>query len=802
MRINYDRLVHYIYHHHVGIVVLSILLSIPAAYFAFKLPIKTDNADLLPQDYVSVRELTRIKDRVGGIGPLMVMITGEDLDKSVEFLHVLADSLEYNPLIGSVNRGKDPEFGETNRLLYMELEDLQAIYQRLDEHIELQKYRQSPLYVSLDDEDEEELDFSDIEAKYERKAGSNGIGETYYLTQEENGVILRVYPQGFITDMDFTAILLESIDRTIATINPKRFHPTIGYSYSGSFKNASDEYNAIRNDLKSTAVYAFLGVLLLISIYFRQVFSPLIITIPLLMSIAWTFGLTYLTVGNLNQITVCLFAVLFGLGIDFGIHIFARYREARRRRMKVEQALNETVCHTGSALTTTAVTTSLAFLALTVTDFKGFSQFGFIVGMGILFSLVAMLTVCPAFIVLAERIGIMRLKLPDVPGHLTRRGRYPVPLLTLALGGLATIYSLFHLVDLEFEYDFQKLRPSIPTPKITATLPEDLKETRSPAIVLTEDRAEARAVVQAVERIKENKGERSTIKSVKSVYSALPENQLEKIELLDRVQALLEDSDNLLTSTERAKIDSLRPYLDVSLLTMDDLPTDITNKFTSKDGEILSFVMINASVALRDGRNAIDFANEIGIIKTDAGATYHASSVHIIFAEMLQLMLSDSTLAIFLTLLVVAVVLAIDLRRFLDALLVLCPLLTGVAWVVGFMYLFDIHLNAYNIVAFPTIIGMGIDNGVHIFHRYREAGAGSLRLVLRTTGMALVATSLTTMVGFAGLVPANHPALSSIGIVSLIGLGCCFVTSVSLLPALLQLFENKGRLPAPSWPSA
>ena len=66
-----------------------------------------------------------------------------------------------------------------------------------------------------------------------------------------------------------------------------------------------------------------------------------------------------------------------------------------------------------------------------------------------------------------------------------------------------------------------------------------------------------------------------------------------------------------------------------------------------------------------------------------------------------------------------------------------------------------------------------------------------MRLVLRTTGMALVATSLTTMVGFAGLVPANHPALSSIGIVSLIGLGCCFVTSVSILPALLQLRESR-----------
>ncbi len=106
------------------------------------------------------------------------------------------------------------------------------------------------------------------------------------------------------------------------------------------------------------------ALVLLISLYFRQILAPLIIIVPLMMSISWTFGLTYLTIGNLNQITVSLFAVLFGLGIDFGIHIFARYREARRRGMDVEQALTETVCHTGSALSTTALTTSLAFFAL------------------------------------------------------------------------------------------------------------------------------------------------------------------------------------------------------------------------------------------------------------------------------------------------------------------------------------------------------------------------------------------------------------------------------------------------------
>ena len=795
MHVNYQRLVQYIYHHYLGIIALALVLSVASGHFAIKLAknIKTDFADLLPDDYESVHELNRIKARVGGIGPLMIVITGEDMDRSVDFMLALADSLEKSPLITSLSRlNNKRELIDQNRLLYMELEDLREIHARLTDHIELQKLKQSPLYFALDDEEEADLDFSDIEAKYsngqpteiEKKYGH------YVLTKERNGVILRLYPAGVITDVEFSQKLLESIDRTIAAIDPKSYHPSIKYVYKGSFKNSASQFKIIMHDLKSTASYSIVGVLLLITLYFRRVLGPVFITLPLVMSLAWTFGVTYLVIGSLNMITVGLFAILFGLGIDFGIHIFARYREARRRGLDIERALTETVVHTGSALTTTAVTTSVAFYSLLLTDFKGFSEFGFIIGTGILFSLVAMVAICPAFIILAERLRLIRLSRSQIPRHLLRKGHYPLPKLTLTLGALATFYSLYHIGELEFEYDFSKLKP-VPLPSDNVgSLPQELKEGRSPAIVLTESYDEAMEVVETVEAIKAVGGDTTTILNVKSVYSALPQQQPAKLAVVARISDLLDREEGLLSNQERTEVDSLRSYLDVDELTLYDLPADLTNEYKSKDGEILNFVAINSSVQLKDGRNAIRFAEEIRRIEAPSGKTYLASSSHVIIAEMLKVMLDDSALAVFLTLTVVTAVLLIDLRNAIDALLVLTPLLAALAWVTGFMYVFNIKLNLYNMVAFPTIIGMGIDNGVHIFHRYRETGAGSLRLVLRTTGMALLATSLTTMVGFSGLIPAIHPALTSIGVLSLVGLGSCFIASVTLLPALLQIRER------------
>ncbi len=367
-----------------------------------------------------------------------------------------------------------------------------------------------------------------------------------------------------------------------------------------------------------------------------------------------------------------------------------------------------------------------------------------------------------------------------------------MPHLTLILGVLATGYSLYHLDKLGFEYDFKQLKPDTQEETPRGSIPDELKETRSPAIVLTENRQQAMEVVAEVRRVMAARGDSSTIRSVKSVYSFLPDAQPEKLAIIADLQQVLDENEDLLDEDDRIRADSLRTFLNVHELTLEDLPEDLTKSFSSKEGKILSFVQINAAVPLRDGRNAIAFADEIKKIEAADGNTYYASSAHIIFAEMLELMLDDAVKAVVLTLLVVSIVLLIDLRNVLSVILVLTPLLTALAWVTGFMYIFDFKVNIYNIVAFPTIIGMGIDNAVHVFHRYRESGIGSLRLVLRTTGVALLATTLTTMVGFAGLVPAHHPALYWIGIVSLLGLGSCFVSAVTLLPALLQLREGRG----------
>ncbi len=91
----------------------------------------------------------------------------------------------------------------------------------------------------------------------------------------------------------------------------------------------------------------------------------------------------------------------------------------------------------------------------------------------------------------------------------------------------------------------------------------------------------------------------------------------------------------------------------------------------------------------------------------------------------------------------------------------------------------------------PLIIGIGIDDGVHILHRYRVEGPGKIRTVFSSTGKAVLLTSITTMLAFGSLVFATYRGLGSLGIALFIGVGACFLTSIIVLPALLGLTERR-----------
>ena len=784
------------YRHYKSILVVSILLTAFCSIFAYKLgrKLETDIVALIPENYQSVKTLEEIKQRVGGVGSLTVLVQSPDFEANTRFVEDLARELrgeEYAQYINFVDYKNDVEFYRKNALLFMETDDLDDILTRIDDYIIQEKLKLSPLYIALD-EDEATLDFSDIEAKY--RSSGNGH-DAYYVNPDRTILALEAKAAGTVSNIGFATEMKRVIQAAIDKLNPRHYHAEMLIEYGGPFKNKIDEYDTILRDVRSTAIVAVLGIGVLLMLYFRQPWAAFFVAVPLVMGLVWAFAITYWAIGNLNTMTAFLFVILFGLGIDFGIHMFARYLERRVAHGDVQSSIETMLTQTGQAIVTAALTTSIAFFSLTLTDFRGFSEFGFIVGVGILMSLVSMTTVLPAVLVLADKkLGWIRMR--PVWGHNWggKRGHFPYPWLVLFCALVITVYLGWHLRDIDFEYDFTNLRSNLPASvkvkQKMATIPKYGNESQSYSIVLADNKADLDEIVAALEKKMAEDDETPTIHKVKTLWTELRE-QDEKLAIIAEIRALVNgEGAKLIRGEQKAKVDSLRDLLEVQKLAVGDLPENLLKQFETIDGSQAYFAQILPSVQLRDGKKAIAFAEDTHEIRTASGKVFYSSSSNIIFADMLRLMLRDSPRAIVLTLLVVMLIVLIDFRSF-RALLIIFPLVCGTVWMCGSLYLQDVKLNFYNIVALPTIIGMGIDNGVHLYHRYREEGPGSMPLVLRSTGGAMLISMLTTMIGFFGLMTATHPGLNAIGRLAMIGLLTCFVTAVLVLPAILEVLEGK-----------
>ena len=143
--------------------------------------------------------------------------------------------------------------------------------------------------------------------------------------------------------------------------------------------------------------------------------------------------------------------------------------------------------------------------------------------------------------------------------------------------------------------------------------------------------------------------------------------------------------------------------------------------------------------------------------------------------------------------LIILIILWWDFRDFKSVVLAVIPVSAGWLWMLGLMGALDISFNAANVVVLPLVLGIGVDAGVHLVHRCRQSaelrgGIARLEDLLQGTGSAVIVASITTMVGFAGLMLSDHRAMFSIGLIMVFGILCCLVACLILLPAILVGF--------------
>jgi predicted RND superfamily exporter protein len=232
-------------------------------------------------------------------------------------------------------------------------------------------------------------------------------------------------------------------------------------------------------------------------------------------------------------------------------------------------------------------------------------------------------------------------------------------------------------------------------------------------------------------------------------------------------------------------LQALEISLEADRITSQDLPPDLVARWRAADGtyrvEVSPREDLNDAAALRRFVNAVrKIAPEaIGfpVIYLDAG-----NAVVWAFQQ-----------AFVLALIAISGLLFVLLRPKSDVLLVLLPLLLAGALTGAASVLLDIPFNFANVIALPLLLGIGVDNGIHMVHRMRASPPASGQILQTSTARAVLFSSLTTICSFGNLAFSPHRGMASMGIMLSVGIGFALICTLIVLPAFMGLIIHSRR---------
>ncbi len=607
------------------------------------------------------------------------------------------------------------------------------------------------------------------------------------------------------------------------------------------------EYEELASVTKGAKLAGWLSLFMVAIVLFTGLRSPKMVfatLATLITGLLWTAGFAAAAIGHLNMISVA-FAVLFiGLGVDYSIHYCLRFNELLHYGLDAETALQKTSQDTGRSLVLCAVTTSIGFFAFVPTDYSGVGELGLISGTGMFIGLFLNLTMLPALLAVLKirpwgktpPAGETEEKVTALSSLAALPFRHSRPiLLGAAIVGAA---SLAILPRITYDWNPLNLRDqscvSVSTFKELLACgdnsPWSLKIVEKPGAGLEEKIKKLRKlpevdkVVDIESFVPGNQDEKADIieemdfilgpvflektapppdfaqkkAAISQFISVLKkERGTGRDEAVSRLEQSLERFLGLLRSLPEAeardrvetlehallaslppRLHDLRLSLQAEPFSISDIPPDIKARWVSRQNhwrvEVFPWHNLNSRPAM------IQFINAVRNIAPDA------TGYPVLIWEGGKVVSSAFKQAFAMSITAIFILLLALMPRKLDAMMVMIPLLLAGVMTGAAMELAGISLNFANIIALPLILGIGVDNGIHMVHRFRTMSRARSGIFATSTTRGIIFSTLTTICSFGNLAVSPHEGMASMGKLLALGVGITLLCTMLLLPALFN----------------
>jgi len=740
-------------HHPKIVIIVFTIITVLVGSQALNIYIESDLTKFLPRDDPAITLWEKINEEFNIGKTIIILVDQTDRVYDIRDPKVLIemDEIYINIYEKLLKEGKETGIASVNSLALM-----------------IRNENKKSITEGGNDFDGIPYDQNDIYKYMERFEIAATKGILYSNTYQIAVVVIQLKD-----DADFEQVLF----RTEKAVENR------GTNYANMTITGTIAYqNAIREESMRNLIIIFPVALILVSIvlfFFHRTLKGLIIAfLPPAFAIALTFGILGMVQPELTIISVAVVALLMGLGVDYSIHLMNRLAEEHAiddLEIKIEKILK----YTGKAVLLSTITTIIGFASLMTSSMSPIVTFGFGCAIGIFFCFISAIVLVPCLSIILQfkKNGRVVIWKKFAKFAIEQRKRI------LLVAGFFAIISLATLPEVKTDVNYFELSPkNIPEVDAMFRYSESFGSGSNFNALLVETDPNGLLDPEIIEGLVEMENKMRDV--IASEFPDMNEKKIEKsvYSLADEIK---EVSDIINRSIIAEKLGEL---VGIEKILYDMIAEGgiIDKNFSTTI--ILVYIPIGSSI---EQIGAV--VREINKISSGTVLPHNCRISKLTGQDAITIAvnsrLTDEQIrSMILALMLVLAALIFIFSSSTYGFLTMIPVLFVLMWEPGFLVAIDIPLSLVTISIASIMIGIGIDYGVHITHRFREEldrgipKIEAIKISIEKTGLSLLEAALTTVAGVASIYFVNVPALREFGIVVILMIALSCIAAALILP--------------------
>jgi hypothetical protein len=615
-----------------------------------------------------------------------------------------------------------------------------------------------------------------------------------YVTPDGSSRLVIAHPGRPPYDAEFSRALdarLRAIDaqQSAAWSTPDAgdTRPSLRVELAGGHRIAVETEAFIRRESIVNTIGSLALILPLLYVVFRSAWLVVIGPLPSALSLIVVLGLLGFAGATLSAAATGSAAMLFGLGVDGVVLLYVSHRLALAGGLEGREAVLA-IAEPSKSMLLGMWTTAVTFYGLMFVDFPSLQELGRLVGHSMVVCGVATLFLVPATLPRRTRTVPRALALPGLATWIQRHRTAIMAgslAATVLLGAAAT--------QVRVNPTLERLRSVTDAAALETRIASTFGLPGEVSVIIIEGR-DLEPLLATNERLISRLARELPAVRVDAAARLLPSlaTQTRRAQRIGEsgitpalVQASLADAaaeagfqpgafDTFAERVPRLLDSSLR-------LTYDEYVShgfgDLIGRFVShRDGAwTLATYVFPGTPGDLDAVQAI----------VDAVDPAHTlTGLPLVNRELSKKFLPQFLKGLAIGTILVIASLVLVFRNWRLCALALLPTFAGLVWTAGVLALAGVELDLFAVFAVVTFVGIGVDYGIHMVHRYRER-RDPAQTVAELAPVILAAAAIT-LFGYGTLITSTYPPLQSIGIVSATSVCALALASVILLPALMM----------------